>query len=96
MYSQTITQKDTEKTRKKILSLVKKLEPVELKSLEHYAEYLAQKSNDIKFLELLRNAEPEDEELSESEIENLKLADEDIKHGRYRDFEDYAKERGLK
>ncbi len=95
MQTQTITRKHREATKKKIFSIVEKLEPLELSSLEHYAEYLAQRNNDLKFLEKLKNAKIEDEELSEKTIENLKAADEDIKHGRYRDFEDYAKEHNL-
>ncbi len=85
-----------EKTKKKILSIVNKLEPIELRSLEHYAEYLAQRNKEAKFLELLRNAKPEDEELDESEIESVKISKEQIKRGEFRDFEEYAKERGLK
>ena len=91
MQTQTV-----EKTKKKIFSIVEKLEPLELNSLEHYAEYLAQRNYEAKFLEILRNAKQEDEELDESEIESVKISKRQIKHGEFRDFEEYAKERGLK
>lgn len=84
-----------EETRKKIFSIVKNLEPVELKSLENYAEFLAQRNNEAKFVDILRTTELEDETLSQSEIEGIKEADKDIKQGRIRELKDYAKERGL-
>lgn len=91
MNTQTI-----EETRKKIFSIVEKLEPLELSSLKHFAEYLAQQRNDLRVLELLRNAKIEDEELSQSEIDALKLSKEQIKRGEFRDFNEYKEELGLK
>lgn len=95
MHTQAISQKDSEEAKKKILSIVKKLEPVELKSLEHYAEYLAKRNDEGKFLELLRNAEPEDEELDKSEIDGMKISKAQFKKGKFRELKDYMKERGL-
>ena len=95
MHTQTISQKDREKTRKKIISIVKNLEPIELKSLENYAEFLAQRNNEARFVDILRNAKPEDEILSQSEIEGIRKADNDIKQGKVRELKDYAKNRGL-
>lgn len=84
-----------EETRKKIFSIVKDLEPVELKSLENYAEFLAQRNNEAKFIDILRTAEPEDEELDKSEIEGIKRAKEEFKKGQFRELKDYLKDRGL-
>lgn len=84
-----------EKTKKKIFSIVEKLEPLELNSLEHYAEYLAQRNNEAKFLELLRNAKLEDEELHESEIEGLRISKDELKKGKFRELKNYMKERNL-
>jgi len=90
MHIQTI-----EKTRKKIFSIIKSLEPVELKSLEDYAEFLAQRNNEAKFADILRTAEPENEALSQGETDGIKEADKDIKEGKIRELKDYVKERGL-
>jgi|GEM_PF-1635507 hypothetical protein len=95
MQTQTISQSDKEKTKKKIFSIVNKLESLELKSLEHYAEYLAQRNNEAKFLEILRNAKPEDEELGESEVEGLRISKDELKKGKFRELKDYMKERNL-
>lgn len=84
-----------EETRKKIFSIIKNLEPIELKSLENYVEFLAQRNNEVKFVDILRNAKPEDETLSQSELEGIKEADKDIKQGMIRELKDYAKKRGL-
>jgi hypothetical protein len=84
-----------EKSRKKILSIVKKLGPIELKSLENYAEFLSQKNSDLKLLEVLRNAKPEDEELDPSEMKGVEISKEEIKKGQFREFKDYMKERCL-
>lgn len=95
MQTQTISRSDKEKTKKKIFSIVQKLEPLELNSLEHYAEYLAQRNNEAKFLELLRNARREDEELDESEIEGLRISKDELKKGKFRELKDYMKGRNL-
>lgn len=91
MNTQTI-----EETKKEIFLIVEKLEPIELSSLKHFAEYLAQRKNEMRILELLRNAKIEDEELSQSEIDALKISKEQIKRGEFRDLDKYAKELGLK
>jgi hypothetical protein len=90
MHTQTI-----EETRKKILSIVEKLEPLELNILKSYAEYLAQRNSEAKLIDALRSAKSEDETLSETELKGIKQAEKDIKSGRIRDFKDYAKDRGL-
>ncbi|MBU2492751.1 MAG: hypothetical protein KJ571_09025 [Bacteroidetes bacterium] len=84
-----------EETKKKILSIVEELEPVELNSLKHYAEYLAHRSNDLNFLEVLRNAQPEDEDLDKSEIEGMKTAKKEFKKGNFLELNDYMKKRKL-
>ncbi|MGD1008272.1 MAG: hypothetical protein ABR980_13700 [Ignavibacteriaceae bacterium] len=84
-----------EETRKKIFSIIKSLEPIELKSLENYVEFLAHRNNESKFVDILRNAKPEDETLSQSEIEGIKESDKNIEKGRIRELKDYAIERGL-
>ncbi len=89
MHTQTI-----DKTKKRIFSIVKNLEPVELKSLENYAEFLAQRNNEAKFVDILINAKPEDEALSKSELEGIKQANKEIKRGKIRELKDYAKKRG--
>ncbi|HET56314.1 MAG TPA: hypothetical protein ENN33_14015 [Ignavibacteria bacterium] len=91
MNTQTIKE-----TKKKIFSIVERLEPLELSSLEHFAEFLEQRKNDLRVLELLRKAKIEDEELSQSEIEALKISREQIKRGEFRDFNEYKEELGLK
>ena len=90
MQTQTISRLNKEKTKKKIFSIIEKLEPLELNSLEYFAEYLAQRNSEAKFLELLRNAKPEDEELDQNEIESIKLSKEQIMRGEFRDFEEYS------
>jgi hypothetical protein len=89
MQTQTI-----DETKKRIFSIVKNLEPVELKSLENYAEFLAQRNNEKKFVDILINAKSEDETLSKSELEGIKQANKDIKRGKIRELKDYAKKRG--
>ncbi len=95
MQTQTTSQRDKEESRKKIFSIIKNLEPIELKSLETYVEYLAQRNNEARFVDILRNALPEDEALTKSELEGIKEADKDIKQGNIRELKNYAKERRL-
>jgi hypothetical protein len=83
-----------DKAKKRIFSIIKNLEPIELKSLENYAEFLAKKNNEAKLIDVLRNAKSENETLSESESEGTKQSNKEIKKGKIRELKDYAKKRG--
>jgi len=78
--------------KEKIRLLIEKMEPLELKSLEHYAEFLLSKSNELRFLELLKDAKVSDEELTESEKAELKKSRAEIERGEFTELEDLAKE----
>lgn len=78
--------------KEKIRLLIEKMEPLEIKSLEHYAEFLLSKSNELRFLELLKDAKVSDEELTESEKAALKISRAEVERGEFTELEDFAKE----
>lgn len=78
--------------KEKIRLLIEKMEPLEIKSLEHYAEFLVSKSNELKFLELLKDAKVSDEELTKSEKAELKISRAEGERGEFTELEDFAKD----
>jgi len=87
MNTQTIN-----KSKEKILLLIEKMEPLEIKNLERYAEFLVSKSKELRFLELLKNAPISDEELTKAEKKELEISRAEIERGEFTELEDFAKD----